>query len=149
VEKIRTIGDNWMGVAGVPQPRPDHAEAVARLALGMLEFVAERSRSGLRCLDFRIGINSGAVIGGVIGRRKFVFDIWGDPVNTAARMESHGEPGKIQVTEATYELLKYRFVLEPRGTIEVKGKGPIRTWWLLAERDQPGRGAETKTVVAT
>ncbi len=149
VEKIRTIGDNWMGVAGVPRPRPDHAEAVARLALGMLEFVAERSRSGLRCLDFRIGINSGAVIGGVIGRRKFVFDIWGDPVNTAARMESHGEPGKIQVTEATYELLKDRFVCEPRGTIEVKGKGPMRTWWLLAERDQPGRGAETKTVVAT
>jgi len=149
VEKIRTIGDNWMGVAGVPRPRPDHAEAVARLALGMLEFAAERCRSGLRCLDFRIGINSGAVVGGVIGRRKFVFDIWGDPVNTAARMESHGEPGKIQLTELTYELLKDRFVCEPRGTIEVKGKGPMRTWWLLAERDQPGRGAETKTAVAT
>lgn len=149
VEKIRTIGDNWMGVAGVPQPRSDHADAVARLAIGMLEYVAERNRSGLRCLDFRIGINSGAVIGGVIGRRKFVFDIWGDPVNTAARMESHGEPGKIQMTEATYELLKDHFVCEPRGTIEVKGKGPMRTWWLIGERDQPGRGAETKTAVAT
>ena len=149
VEKIRTIGDNWMGVAGVPQPRPDHADAVARLALGMLEYVAERNRSGQRCLDFRIGINSGAVIGGVIGRRKFVFDIWGDPVNTAARMESHGEPGKIQMTEATHELLKDRFVCEPRGTIEVKGKGPMRTWWLLGERDQPGRTAEPTTAVTT
>ena len=149
VEKIRTIGDNWMGVAGVPQPRPDHADAVARLALGMLEYVAERKRSKQRCLNFRIGINSGAVIGGVIGRRKFVFDIWGDPVNTAARMESHGEPGKIQMTEATYELLKDRFVCEPRGTIDVKGKGPMRTWWLLSERDQPDRDAEVKTAVAT
>ena len=129
VEKIRTIGDNWMGVAGVPQPRRDHADAVARLALGMLEYVAERKRSGRRCLD--------------------VFDIWGDPVNTAARMESHGEPGKIQMTEATYELLKDRFVCEPRGTIDVKGKGPMRTWWLLSERDQPDRDAEVKTAVAT
>ena len=149
VEKIRTIGDNWMGVAGVPQPRPDHADAVARLALGMLEYVAERNRTGRRCLDFRIGINSGAVIGGVIGRRKFVFDIWGDPVNTAARMESHGEPGKIQITEATYELLKDRFVCEPRGTIEVKGKGPMRTWWLIGERNRPGQEAEAKTAVAS
>ena len=149
VEKIRTIGDNWMGVAGVPQPRPDHADAVARLALGMLEYVAERKRSKQRCLTFRIGINSGAVIGGVIGRRKFVFDIWGDPVNTAARMESHGEPGKIQMTEATYELLKDHFVCEPRGTIDVKGKGPMRTWWLLGEREQPDRDAEVKTAVAT
>jgi adenylate cyclase len=134
VEKIRTIGDNWMGVAGVPQPRPDHADAVARLALGMLAFVAERRRAGLRCLDFRIGINSGAVIGGVIGRRKFVFDIWGDPVNMASRMESHGEPGRIQLTQATYRLLADRFVCEPRGTIEVKGKGLVQTWWLIAER---------------
>jgi len=150
VEKIRTIGDNWMGVAGVPQPRRDHADAVARLALGMLEYVAECKRSRQqRCLNFRIGINSGAVIGGVIGRRKFVFDIWGDPVNTAARMESHGEPGKIQMTEATYELLKDHFVCEPRGTIDVKGKGPMRTWWLLGEREQPDRDAEVKTAVAT
>jgi len=149
VEKIRTIGDNWMGVAGVPQPRPDHADAVARLALGMLEYVAERKRSKQRCLNFRIGINSGAVIGGVIGRRKFVFDIWGDPVNTAARMESHGEPGKIQMRDATNELLEDRFVCEPRGTIDVKGKGPMRTWWLLSERDQPDRDAEVKTAVAT
>ena len=133
VEKIRTIGDNWMGVAGVPAPRPDHAEATARLALAMLAYVDERRASGMRCLDFLIGVNSGPVIGGVIGRRKFVFDIWGDTVNTAARMESHGVAGKVQLTEATYELLKERFVCEPRGTIEVKGKGAVRTWWLVAE----------------
>ncbi|MEX2047523.1 MAG: adenylate/guanylate cyclase domain-containing protein [Chloroflexota bacterium] len=134
VEKIRTIGDNWMGVAGVPHPRPDHAGAVARLALGMLAYVAERRRIGARCLDFRIGINSGPVIGGVIGRRKFVFDIWGDPVNTAARMESHGEPGRIQLTRETYRLLADGFVCERRGVIEVKGKGLVETWWLVAER---------------
>ena len=134
IEKIRTIGDNWMGVAGVPEARPDHAAAVARLAIAMLAHVAQRRRDGKRCLDFRIGINSGPVIGGVIGRRKFVFDIWGDPVNTAARMESHGIPGRIQITEATYELLKEAFICEPRGTIEVKGKGAMPTWWLVAER---------------
>src|SRR5207249_5506088 len=99
VEKIRTIGDNWMGVAGVPRARDDHAIAAARLALGMLAFVDGRRRSGGRCLDFRIGLNSGPMIGGVIGRRKFVFDVWGDAVNTAARMESTGEAGRIQITE--------------------------------------------------
>ncbi|HET8567512.1 MAG TPA: adenylate/guanylate cyclase domain-containing protein [Candidatus Limnocylindria bacterium] len=134
VEKIRTIGDNWMGVAGVPRPRGDHAEAVARLALGMLAYVDERRAGGQRCLDFRIGVNSGPVIGGVIGRTKFVFDIWGDPVNTASRMESHGEAGRIQITESTYALVRDRFVCEPRGTVEIKGKGPTPTWWLVAER---------------
>jgi len=107
----------------------------------MLAYVADRRRAGLRCLDFRIGINSGAVIGGVIGRRKFVFDIWGDPVNTAARMESHGEPGRIQLTEATHRLLADGFVCERRGTIEVKGKDPIQTWWIISERRAwTGRG---------
>jgi guanylate cyclase len=142
VEKIRTIGDNWMGVAGVPAPRADHAVVVARLALGMLAYVDERRAEGRRCLDFRIGINSGPVVGGVIGRRKFVFDIWGDTVNTAARMESHGVAGKIQLTDATYRLLHDGFACEPRGTIEVKGKGAMRTWWLLAEARtaaSPGR----------
>lgn len=138
VEKIRTIGDNWMGVAGVPTLHADHAERAARLALGMLDHVAQRRSAGQRCLEFRIGLNSGPVIGGVIGTSKFVFDIWGDPVNTAARMESHGEPGRIQVTEATAQLLRDRFLLEPRGTIEVKGKGPMATWWLLSERAPAG-----------
>lgn len=134
VEKIRTIGDNWMGVAGVPQPRPDHAQAAARLALGMLSYVAERRRSGARCLDFRIGLCSGPLIGGVIGRRKFVFDIWGDAVNTAARMESHGLAGRVQLAEPTFRLLGDAFICEPRGSIEVKGKGTLATWWLTAER---------------
>ncbi|HEX4743124.1 MAG TPA: adenylate/guanylate cyclase domain-containing protein [Candidatus Limnocylindria bacterium] len=136
VEKIRTIGDNWMGVAGAPVARPEHAASAARLALAMLAYVESRRGRGERCLDFRIGLNSGPVIGGVIGTRKFVFDIWGDPVNTAARMESHGIPGRIQLTEATYDLIKDRFECEPRGTIEVKGKGLMRTWYLVRERPQ-------------
>ncbi|OLC53164.1 MAG: hypothetical protein AUH85_14865, partial [Chloroflexi bacterium 13_1_40CM_4_68_4] len=135
VEKIRTIGDNWMGVAGVPRPRVDHAAAAARLALGMLRFVDERRGGGKRCLEFRIGLNSGPMIGGVIGRSKFVFDVWGDAVNTAARMESHGAPGRVQITEATYRLLDERFVCEPRGSIEVRGKGVLTTWWLVRERE--------------
>lgn len=134
IEKIRTIGDNWMGVAGVPRADPGHATAAARFALAVLAHVGERRVAGLRCLDFRIGLDSGSVIGGVIGKRKFVFDIWGDAVNTAARMESHGEPGRIQITEATYRLIADRFECEPRGTVEIKGKGAMRTWWLLRER---------------
>jgi guanylate cyclase len=134
VEKIRTIGDNWMGVAGVPQARPDHAQAAARRALGMLSYVADRRRSGARCLDFRIGLCSGPLVGGVIGRRKFVFDIWGDAVNTAARMESHGLAGRIQLAEPTFRLLGDAFICEPRGSIEVKGKGTLATWWLTGER---------------
>lgn len=136
VEKIRTIGDNWMGVSGAPLARTDHATAAARLALAMLAYVEGRRGRGERCLEFRIGLNSGPVIGGVIGTRKFVFDIWGDPVNTAARMESHGTPGRIQLTEATYRLIRDRFECEPRGTIEVKGKGAMPTWYLVRERAQ-------------
>lgn len=136
VEKIRTIGDNWMGVSGAPLARTDHAAAAARLALAMLAYVDDRRGRGERCLEFRIGLNSGPVIGGVIGTRKFVFDIWGDPVNTAARMESHGTPGRIQLTEATYRLIRDRFECEPRGTIEVKGKGAMPTWYLVRERAQ-------------
>lgn len=138
VEKVRTIGDNWMGVCGAPVARPDHAIAAARLALGMLAYVQQRRDRGLRCLDFRIGLNSGSVVGGIIGTRKFVFDIWGDPVNTAARMESHGTSGRIQITEATYLLLRDRFDCEPRGTIEVKGKGALPTWYLTRERPPAG-----------
>ena len=118
----------------MPRPREDHAAAAARLALAMLAFVKERKASGARCLDFRIGLCSGPLVGGVIGRRKFVFDIWGDAVNTAARMESHGAPGRIHLAEPTVRLLGDRFVCEPRGPIEVKGKGLMETWWLVAER---------------
>lgn len=138
VEKVRTIGDNYMCVAGVPRQRADHAQAMARMALGMRAFLDELRARGEHRIDFRIGVNSGPLVGGVIGLRKFVFDVWGDPVNTASRMESHGVPGRIHVTEGTYELLRAEFELEERGTIEVKGKGLMRTWFLVRERAAGG-----------
>jgi class 3 adenylate cyclase len=107
---------------------------MARLALDMCTSVDELRAAGEERIDFRIGMNSGPCVGGVIGLRKFVFDIWGDPVNTASRMESHGVPGRIHLTDATYELLRDEFECEPRGTIEVRGKGPMRTWFLVGER---------------
>jgi adenylate cyclase len=134
VEKIRTIGDNFMCVAGVPRRRADHAQAMARLALDMCTCVDELRTAGEDRINFRIGMNSGPCVGGVIGLRKFVFDIWGDPVNTASRMESHGVAGRIHLSEATYELIRDDFECEPRGTIDVKGKGPMRTWFLVGER---------------
>ncbi len=131
IEKIRTIGDNWMGVAGVPQPRPDHAPCAALLAIEMLAYVRSRQAEHGRSLDFRIGLSSGPVIGGVIGRSKFVFDIWGDAVNIASRMESTGVAGRIQVGPATRALLDDGFILEPRGTVEIKGGGLMHTWFLV------------------
>ncbi len=131
LEKIKTVGDEYMVAAGVPIPRPDHAEAIADLALRIRDYVAIHHFDGHR-LQLRIGINSGPVVAGIIGTHKFSYDLWGDTVNTASRMESEGIPGQIQVTPATRELLAgngYRF--EPRGTIEVKGKGPMQTWLLV------------------
>src|SRR5262249_769798 len=121
LEKIKTIGDCYMVAAGVPRPRADHAQVLTRLALEMRAFVGGRQVHGRR-LAFRIGLNSGPVIAGVIGRKKFIYDLWGDAVNTASRMESHGSNGTIQITRATYELIKSDFVCEPRGTVYVKGK---------------------------
>jgi adenylate cyclase len=134
VEKIRTIGDNFMCVAGVPRRRADHAQAAARLALDMRAYVDELHADGGHQVEFRIGMHSGPCVGGVIGLTKFVFDIWGDPVNTASRMESHGVPGRIHLSEATYDLIRDEFECEPRGTIEVRGKGAMRTWFLIRER---------------
>jgi guanylate cyclase len=132
VEKIRTIGDNYMVAAGVPSPRPDHAHALAYLALDMLEFCEnlEPVPVGDKPLSFRIGINSGSLVAGVIGSKRFQYDIWGDAVNVASRMESHGLPGKIQVTKATHDLIEGDFVFTPRGPITVKGKGEMQTWFL-------------------
>jgi guanylate cyclase len=133
LEKIKTIGDCYMVAAGVPRPRADHAQALARLALEMQAFVREREFSGQR-IAFRIGINSGPVIAGVIGRKKFIYDLWGDAVNTASRMESHSTGGAIQITRATYELLKNDFNCESRGMMQVKGKGEMDVWHIMGEQ---------------
>ncbi len=120
VEKIRTIGDSYMAVAGVPRRRTNHAQVLVRMALEMRDYIATHTfRNGQR-VNFRIGINSGSMIAGVIGRRKFVYDVWGDAVNIASRMESHGLGGAVQITQTTYELIKDEFVCEPRGTVNVK-----------------------------
>jgi adenylate cyclase len=131
VEKIKTIGDAYMVAAGIPLPRTDHAEVMAEIALAMgPELESVGTETGLK-LQARIGIDSGPVIAGVIGRAKFSYDLWGDTVNTASRMESHAPPGAIQVTERTYHRLRDRYELRPRGTIEVKGKGPLSTYLLI------------------
>lgn len=134
LEKIRTIGDSYMVAAGVPRPRPDHAQALAKMALDVQAYMHTHPSCVSRNLDFRIGINSGPVVAGVIGRKKFIYDLWGDAVNTASRMESHGTPGKIQITRATYELVRDQFECEPRGTVAVKGKGEMETWYLTGLR---------------
>lgn len=131
LEKIKTIGDAYMVAGGLPIPRPDHAQAVADAALAMQRIAAEFSRPDGTPLSIRIGINTGPVVAGVIGHRKFIYDLWGDAVNIASRMESQGEPGSIQVTEATYQRLAATHRLEPRGEIDVKGKGKMSTWFLL------------------
>jgi guanylate cyclase len=138
LEKIKTIGDCYMVAAGVPLPRADHAQALTRLALVMRDHVREREFHG-RKLAFRIGINSGPVVAGVIGHKKFSYDLWGDAVNTASRMESHGQGGYIQITRATYELVKDEFICEPRGTVNVKGKGEMEVWFVTGARNSTGR----------
>jgi guanylate cyclase len=130
LEKIRTIGDNYMVAAGVPRPRPDHAHVLALMALDMQRFIPTLPLVDGKPIQFRIGINSGPVVGGVIGRKKFVYDLWGDAVNLASRMESQGVAGKIQITQSTYELIQSDFRCEFRGTIEVKGRGEMNTWFL-------------------
>ena len=137
VEKIKTIGDAYMVAAGVPLPRDDHAEAIADMALAMGPELEHCSADAGLQLDVRIGIDSGPVVAGVIGQSKFSYDLWGDAVNTASRMESHAEPGTIQVTERAYELLRPDFELEPRGTIEIKGKGPMRPYLLAGRAGSP------------
>jgi class 3 adenylate cyclase len=131
LEKIKTIGDAYMVVGGLPEPRPDHAAAVAEMALAMREEVASRDDPGGRPLAVRIGIDTGPVVAGVIGRSRFSYDLWGDTVNTASRMESHGVTGCIQVTARTYERLRDDFRFQRRGPIPVKGKGEIVTYFLV------------------
>jgi guanylate cyclase len=131
LEKIRTVGDEYMVASGVPQARPDHAHAIAELALRIRDHTEAHQFDG-HDIRLRIGINSGPLVAGVVGKHKFSYDLWGDVVNVASRMESEGIPGSIQVTEATYELIRDRFVCEPRGVISVKGKGEMYTYLLLS-----------------
>ena len=137
VEKIQVAGDGYMVAAGVPTPRPDHATVLAQLALDMMESVKTGNfLEGKHPIEIRIGLNSGSLIAGVIGRKKFFYALWGDMVNTASRMESHGESGKIQITRATYELIKDEFECEYIGEITLKGKGKTEAWHLIAKKEE-------------
>jgi len=133
LEKIKTVGDAYMVAAGVPVARSDHAQAIADLALRFRDHVATHRFEG-RAIDLRIGINSGPVVAGVVGTHKFAYDLWGDVVNTASRMESGGVRGSIQITEATFDLIRDAFVCEPRGVVSVKGKGDMNTYFLVGRK---------------
>jgi class 3 adenylate cyclase len=136
LEKIKTVGDAYMVAGGLPDPRPDHAQAVAEMALAIRDEVASRVDPSGQPLAVRIGMDTGPVVAGVIGTSKFSYDLWGDTVNTASRMESHGVPGCIQVTARTYERLKDGYGFERRGSIPVKGKGEIVTYFLVGRAQQ-------------
>ncbi len=138
LEKIKTIGDAYMAVAGLPTPRDDHVDAAAELALALVDTMPAFPGDGTQPARMRVGIDTGPVVAGVIGRRKFSYDLWGDTVNTASRMESTGVPGRVQVTARVVDALDDRYVFEPRGEIEVKGKGRMRAWFLVGRRDGAG-----------
>lgn len=131
LEKIKTSGDSYMVVSGVPEPRPDHLEALALLALDIAETVAGLKDSRGRAVPLRIGLAVGPVVAGVVGARKFFYDVWGDAVNVAARMETTDVEGRIQVPQDVYDRLKDAFVFEERGDIDIKGKGVMHTWYLV------------------
>jgi adenylate cyclase len=134
IEKVKTIGDAYMAVSGMPSPNPLHAEAIANLALDMQTVIQQYQSPLGDPFQLRIGIHTGSVIAGVIGTKKFSYDLWGDTVNVASRMESQGEAGRIQVTEEIYRLLKDRYMLLPRGAIAIKGKGLMTTYWLMGRQ---------------
>jgi class 3 adenylate cyclase len=144
LEKIKTIGDAYMVAGGLHSHEYDHAQTIAEMALAMQRRALEFGREFGEELSIRIGIHTGPVVAGVIGKRKFIYDVWGDTVNTASRMESHGEPGTVHVTEETRQLLKDMYVLTPRGEIAVKGKGIMRTWFLVGPQPSDGSPAQTQ-----
>ncbi len=134
LEKIKTIGDAYMVVGGLPEPRSDHAEAAAEMALAMIGEMESIGKEARMNLQMRIGMNTGPVVAGVIGTKKFIYDLWGDTVNTASRMESHGVPGSIQVTQETYNHIRGSYDFAPPHLIEVKGKGPMQTYLLIGRK---------------
>lgn len=137
LEKIKTVGDAYMVVGGLPTPRPEHAQAVAEMALDMQAEITRHLAPNGEEMRMRIGIHTGPVVAGVIGEKKFIYDLWGDTVNTASRMESHGVPGSIQVSEDAYRLLRGRYAFERRGSIPIKGKGEMMTYLLIGRASLP------------
>ncbi len=135
LEKIKTIGDCYMAAAGVPRTRADHATALVELALDMQQAVIHRKFGGKQ-LSFRIGINSGPVVAGVIGHKKFIYDLWGEAVNVASRMESHGKAGAVQITRKTYELVGDEFDCQSMGMVRVKGAGELEAWHVVGRRKE-------------
>jgi adenylate cyclase len=149
LEKIKVSGDSYMVVSGVPEPRADHVEALADLALDMADTANRLKDSHGHGLPLRIGLATGPVVAGVVGSRRFFYDVWGDAVNVASRMEATDSVGRIQVPEAVYERLKNNFVLQERGSIEVKGKGIMRTWYLVGRKGDTGSGGQRAEAAQT
>jgi adenylate cyclase len=148
LEKIKTSGDAYIVVSGVPQPRPDHLDALADLALDIADTVAGLTDSRGRAVPLRIGMASGPVVAGVVGSQRFFYDVWGDAVNVASRMESTSAVGRIQVPQPVYQRLCNRFVFEERGDVEVKGKGVMQTWYLVGRNGQHNMGAASRQTAA-